>query len=181
MGSSCPFITLLHHLALPLMCLSMRCSLCVQVRFFVLDEADRLLDTGNQDTIMQIFRRFPKTGAGANRLQVLMFSATLHSDDVKKLASQICQNPIVIDLKGKDSVPETVHHVTIVVDPREDKSWLQTSPKVVLCLFCSFGSVVGGSAALFIGEEQNGKLEDAREIEQCCCERTQSQLHLIGT
>lgn len=32
--------------------------------------ADRLLDTGNQDVIMKMFRRFPKAGAGVSRLQV---------------------------------------------------------------------------------------------------------------
>ena len=44
------------------------------VRFFVLDEADRLLDTGNFDTIMKLFGRFPKAGSGESRLQVLFFS-----------------------------------------------------------------------------------------------------------
>jgi len=32
-------------------------------------------------------------------LQVLMFSATLHSDEVKDVAAKICQKPIVVDLK----------------------------------------------------------------------------------
>lgn len=40
------------------------------VRFFVLDEADRLLDTGNLDTILKMFARLPKNTAGAARLQV---------------------------------------------------------------------------------------------------------------
>ena len=40
------------------------------VCFFVLDEADRLLDTGNLDTIMKLFGRFPKAGSGEARLQV---------------------------------------------------------------------------------------------------------------
>eukprot|EP00803_Ostreobium_quekettii_P004828 evm.model.scf_578.6 EVM.evm.TU.scf_578.6 scf_578:62481-70261(+) len=101
-----------------------------KVRFFVLDEADRLLDTGNQPAIMQLFRQFPKSGKGMDRLQVLMFSATLHSEEVKQLSSQICQNPIVIDLKGKGSVPDTVDHVIVRADPHEDRTWLQTAPKV---------------------------------------------------
>ena len=32
--------------------------------------SDRLLDTGNQEVIMKMFRRFPKAGAGVARLQV---------------------------------------------------------------------------------------------------------------
>lgn len=39
-----------------------------QIRFFVLDEADRLLDS--EDVIMKLFRRLPKGGAGLARLQV---------------------------------------------------------------------------------------------------------------
>lgn len=40
------------------------------VKFFVLDEADRLLDTGNLETIMKMFRRLPKITSGTGRLQV---------------------------------------------------------------------------------------------------------------
>ena len=32
-------------------------------------------------------------------LQVMMFSATLHSDEVKEIAKRICHQPILIDLK----------------------------------------------------------------------------------
>ena len=31
--------------------------------------------------------------------------------------------PTWIDLKGEDSVPETVHHVVVTVDPRTDLAW----------------------------------------------------------
>ena len=40
------------------------------VKYFILDEADRLLDTGNQDLILNLFSRFPKAGTGTARLQV---------------------------------------------------------------------------------------------------------------
>ena len=43
------------------------------VKFFVLDEADRLLDTGNLDVILKMFQRFPKASSGTHRLQ-----ASLH-------------------------------------------------------------------------------------------------------
>lgn len=29
----------------------------------------------------------------------MMFSATLHSDEVKQMAAQICQNPTLVDLR----------------------------------------------------------------------------------
>ena len=41
-----------------------------QVRLFVLDEADRLLETGNLDTVMALYTACPSGGSGGNRLQV---------------------------------------------------------------------------------------------------------------
>jgi len=99
-------------------------------RFFVLDEADRLLDTGNRDEILKVFHKMPKTGSGDSRLQVLLFSATLHSPEIRQMAEQLCQNPTLVDLKGRDSVPDTVHHVMVKVSPAADKSWLQQAPQV---------------------------------------------------
>ncbi|KAF4801092.1 ATP-dependent RNA helicase DDX1 [Turdus rufiventris] len=64
-----------------------------QVRFLVLDEA------------------------------VIVCSATLHSFDVKKLSEKIMHFPTWVDLKGEDSVPETVHHVVVPVNPKADKLW----------------------------------------------------------
>lgn len=32
-------------------------------------QADRLLDTGNREVILELFARFPKAGAGVARLQ----------------------------------------------------------------------------------------------------------------
>ena len=31
--------------------------------------------------------------------------------------------PTWVDLKGEDAVPETVHHVVVTIDPRNDSSW----------------------------------------------------------
>lgn len=31
--------------------------------------------------------------------------------------------PMWIDLKGQDSVPDTVHHVVVRVDPKNDQTW----------------------------------------------------------
>ena len=33
-------------------------------------------------------------------------------------------------LQGKEAVPEAVDHVLVPVDPREDRSWLQSQPAV---------------------------------------------------
>lgn len=93
----------------------------------MLNDDRRLLDTGNFDAIMKIFNRLPKAGIGNKRLQVLMFSATLHSSEVQDLVHKICAHPTWVDLKGKDAVPETVHHVKVTVDPKQE-DWSQLSP-----------------------------------------------------
>ena len=38
--------------------------------------------------------------------------------------------PTWVDLKGQDSVPETVHHVVCYVDPNSDTSWHSLPRKV---------------------------------------------------
>ena len=51
--------------------------------------------------------------------QVCFFSATLHSPAITELTNRICTHPTWVDLKGVDSVPETVHHVCYRVNPLE--------------------------------------------------------------
>lgn len=50
------------------------------------------------------------------------FSATLHSPEIARLSESICDRPTWVDLKGRDSVPETVHHVLVRVDPDRDEA-----------------------------------------------------------
>ena len=38
--------------------------------------------------------------------------------------------PTWVDLKGKDAVPETVHHVLLRVDPKADKRWTKQDKRV---------------------------------------------------
>lgn len=63
------------------------------------------------------------------RLQIIVCSATLHNNEIKKLADQYMQFPQWVDLKGQDSVPDTVHQVVCVVDPHEDMSWARIRSK----------------------------------------------------
>ncbi|ELU11795.1 hypothetical protein CAPTEDRAFT_169026 [Capitella teleta] len=92
-------------------------------RFFILDECDGLLSAGYGDLISRIHNQIPKVTFDGKRLQMIVCSATLHSFDVKKMAEKLMSFPTWIDLKGQDSVPETVHHVVLQVDPRKDTSW----------------------------------------------------------
>lgn len=94
-----------------------------QVRFLVLDECDGLLSAGYTDFIMRIYNQIPQITSDGKRLQVIVCSATLHSFDVKKLSEKIMHFPTWVDLKGEDSVPETVHHVVVPVNPKTDRLW----------------------------------------------------------
>ena len=94
-----------------------------QCRFFILDEADGLLKAGYEQLINRIHEKIPKMTSDGTRLQMIVCSATLHAFEVKKMAERLMYFPTWIDLKGQDSVPETVHHVVLMCDPRADSEW----------------------------------------------------------
>ncbi|HCC87711.1 MAG TPA: DEAD/DEAH box helicase [Prevotella sp.] len=62
-----------------------------KVSFFVLDEADRMLDMGFSDDIMKIASKLPKN------CQTIMFSATMPKD-IEKLAQSLLKNPVEVKL-----------------------------------------------------------------------------------
>ncbi len=97
--------------------------LLTHCRFFVLDEADGLLKQGYGDLIDRIYKQIPKITSDGRRLQMIVCSATLHDFDVKKMADRLMHFPTWVDLKGEDAVPDTVHHVVVMVDPQKDSSW----------------------------------------------------------
>eukprot|EP00761_Pharyngomonas_kirbyi_P014096 gb/GECH01014126.1/.p1 GENE.gb/GECH01014126.1/~~gb/GECH01014126.1/.p1 ORF type:complete len:725 (+),score=180.09 gb/GECH01014126.1/:1-2175(+) len=97
------------------------------IRFFVLDEADRMTESGMYETVMSIFTSIKNLHP---QLQVLMMSATLHTDEVQGLADKITNYPTWVDLKGKDAVPDTVHHAVWYVDPTK-YSWSFKNEKVL--------------------------------------------------
>lgn len=97
--------------------------LLTHCRFFILDEADGLLKQGYTDLINRVYKQIPKITSDGRRLQMIVCSATLHSFEVKKLADSLMHFPTWVDLKGEDSVPETVHHVVVMVDPKQDITW----------------------------------------------------------
>uniref|UniRef100_A0A0R3RJZ0 ATP-dependent RNA helicase n=1 Tax=Elaeophora elaphi TaxID=1147741 RepID=A0A0R3RJZ0_9BILA len=100
------------------------------VRFFILDEADSLVSAKNHlPTIERIHAALPKITASGERLQMIVCSATLHNFDVKKLADRMMHFPQWVDLKGQDSVPDTVHHVVCKIDSKTDRMWIRLKPQ----------------------------------------------------
>ncbi len=62
-----------------------------RVSFFVLDEADRMLDMGFSDDILAIARKLPET------VQTVMFSATM-PDKIEELAKTLLKNPVEVKI-----------------------------------------------------------------------------------
>ena len=80
-----------------------------EVRYFVLDEADRMLDMGFIHAIRQVLKLLP-----AQR-QNLMFSAT-YSEEIRELANRFLRNPVTVEVAARnataDRVEQTVYRVS---------------------------------------------------------------------
>lgn len=71
------------------------------VQYFILDEADRMLDMGFFDDIMTVIKRLPK------HCQFILFSATMPKE-LRNLAKQFMHNPFEVDI-AISRPPETIH------------------------------------------------------------------------
>ena len=81
------------------------------VKYFILDEADRMLDMGFYDDIMTIVHKLPKDR------QTIMFSATM-PDNIRRMAKAIMNQPVEVQI-AVSRPPETIKQMHAFVDEGE--------------------------------------------------------------
>ena len=102
------------------------------IKYFILDEADRMLDMGFYDDIMTIVRKLPKDR------QTIMFSATM-PENIRRMAKAIMNNPAEVQI-AVSRPPETIKQMHEFVDETKKVEFLlstfnvqlSTSKKIIL-------------------------------------------------
>lgn len=118
------------------------------VKYFILDEADRMLDMGFYDDIMTIVRKLPKN------CQKIMFSATM-PNDIRKMAKAIMHNPVEVKI-AVSRPPEAIKQLAIELNEAD-----KTNKIVELLSSLSEASPLNNSplkkVLIFAGKKQRVK------------------------
>ncbi len=86
------------------------------VKYFILDEADRMLDMGFYDDIMTIVSKLPK------ERQTIMFSATMPTN-IRKMAKAIMHNPVEVQI-AVSRPPETIQQMAVDIFETQKTAFL---------------------------------------------------------
>lgn len=87
------------------------------IRYFVLDEADRMLDMGFIHDIKRILPKLPK------EKQTLFFSATM-PDTIISLTNSLLKKPVKISVTPKSSTVDTIEQLIYYVEKQEKSNLL---------------------------------------------------------
>ena len=88
------------------------------IKFFVLDEADRMLDMGFVHDVQRVIIKLPE-----NR-QTLFFSATM-PPEIQKLAAMILKNPAKVEVTPVSSTADTITQSIYYVKKQDKRHLLQ--------------------------------------------------------
>jgi ATP-dependent RNA helicase RhlE len=87
------------------------------IRFFVLDEADRMLDMGFVHDVKRIITKLPA------KRQTLFFSATM-PDEIKQLANVLLTNPVKVEVTPVSSTVDIIQQSVYFVEKQYKQSLL---------------------------------------------------------
>ena len=87
------------------------------IKIFVLDEADRMLDMGFVHDVKKLITKIPA------KRQTLFFSATMPSE-IQKLADTILSNPMKVEVAPVSSTANTIKQSMYMVDGKDKKNLL---------------------------------------------------------
>lgn len=89
-----------------------------QIKYLILDEADRMLDLGFYQDIVDVKKRISR------KHQTLFFSATL-DEKIKKLAYSTVTNAIRIQISPDDPVSKNIDHSVVMVEMDDKRFFLE--------------------------------------------------------
>lgn len=112
------------------------------VKYFILDEADRMLDMGFYDDIMAVVNRLPKDR------QTIMFSATMPAN-IRKMAKAIMNNPAEVQI-AVSRPPESIRQQAIDIYEAQKTAFIVQK-------FSSSGEQELKKVIVFVGKKQKVK------------------------
>ena len=112
------------------------------VKYFILDEADRMLDMGFYDDIMAVVNRLPKDR------QTIMFSATMPAN-IRKMAKAIMNNPAEVQI-AVSRPPESINQQAVDIYEAQKTAFIVQK-------FRSSGGQGLKKVIVFVGKKQRVK------------------------
>ena len=112
------------------------------VKYFILDEADRMLDMGFYDDIMAVVNRLPKDR------QTIMFSATMPAN-IRKMAKAIMNNPAEVQI-AVSRPPESIRQMAVDIFEAQKTEFIVQK-------FRSSGGQELKKVIVFVGKKQKVK------------------------
>jgi ATP-dependent RNA helicase RhlE len=89
------------------------------IKYFVIDEADRMLDSGFLNDVKKIIRKMPV------KKQTLFFSATIPAE-IKQLSDKLLQNPVKVAAHVESSTAEKIDQFVYHIENHKKQDLLTT-------------------------------------------------------
>ncbi len=94
------------------------------IKTIILDEADRLMDRNNVDSVKAVIKSTLK------ERQLMMFSASISKETLGK-ANEIMKEPEFIKGEAKISIPNTIEHMSFLCEQREKIEVMRKLAKII--------------------------------------------------